>query len=246
VDGSISIDFGVTGVRHRRWSDFGIDPQHDLAPVISNDGVIFNPSDDAASPGSVLNSFDRSFRILTIGGGGGHGMIPAVILEEVERRSARSISSMFQPREKISATIGDVWERLDEPLHDVNELAYVLHDHLGDLRLNYALTELFVYASTSGSRTPEVLGSVGSSIPGTRGYARVRMYQAATASASVPFFGPYRLWRQPDDPIKVDMPLDGPSIYMPSTGRGTTSTSSTVATPDSATRRSSHCTRRLT
>src|SRR6187431_2759817 len=64
-------------------------------PVISNDGAILNPSDDAASPGSIWDSFDRSFRILTIDGGGGRGMIPAVILEEVERRSGRRISSMF-------------------------------------------------------------------------------------------------------------------------------------------------------
>jgi patatin-like phospholipase/acyl hydrolase len=267
-------------------------------PVISNDGMIVNPNDDVAAPGSVLNRFDRSFRILTIDGGGGRGMIPAVILEEVERRSGRRISSMFhrmcgtstgavlacglaapeeagsstprfrareiveiyrtlgaeifsrgsfndtviEPMEEVLAlldhtvgwfalhsgevfdgieTASDVWERLNEPLHDVNELAYVLHDHLGDLRLNDALTELFVYAYDIGSRTPEVLGSVDSSIPGTRGYARVRMYQAATASsAAVPFFGPYRLWRQPDDPIKVDMPLGGPSVYMPPTGSG--------------------------
>jgi patatin-like phospholipase/acyl hydrolase len=259
-------------------------------PVISNDGAILNPSDDAASPGSIWDSFDRSFRILTIDGGGGRGMIPAVILEEVERRSGRRISSMFHrmcgtstgavlacglaapeqagsstPRfrareiveiyrtlgaeifsrgsfndtvidpieelldrsavwiglhaESALETVGDVWRRINNPLHDVNKLAYVLHEHLGDLRLNDALTELFVYAYDIGSRTPEVLGSVDSSIAGTRGYARVRMYQAATASsAAVPFFAPYRLWRQPDDPELGS--ILGIPVFLPPTGSG--------------------------
>jgi hypothetical protein len=115
--------------------------------------------------------------------------------------------------------VSDVWKRINEPLHDVNKLAYVLHEHLGDLRLNEALTELFVYAYDIGSRTAEVLGSTDSSIPGTRGYARARMYQAATASsASVPFFGPYRLWRQPDDPQQQS--IFGIPVYLPPTGSG--------------------------
>ena len=116
-------------------------------------------------------------------------------------------------------TAKEVWDRLTHPLHDVNKLAYVLHEHLDDLRLNDALTELFVYAYDIGSRTPEVLGSLDSSIPGTRGYSRVRMYQAATASsAAVPFFGPYRLWRQPDEPEQGS--IFGVPVYMPATGSG--------------------------
>lgn len=252
---------------------------------------------DINDPGSVWSSVDQSFRILSIDGGGARGMIPAVILEELERRSGRRVSEMFhrlcgtstgailacglaapetaganspkyRAREivEIYRTLGaeifsrgsfndtviepmddvldvanhdllwfglhanealgavqtavDVWQRLNAPLHDVNKLAYVLHEHLGDLRLNDALTELFVYAYDIGSRTLEVLGSVSSTL-GARAYPNVRMYQAATASsAAVPFFGPYRLWRQADDPVKIDMPLGGPSIYMPPTGSG--------------------------
>jgi predicted acylesterase/phospholipase RssA len=247
-----------------------------------------------------------TFNILSIDGGGARGMIPAVILEEVERRSGRRISSMFhricgtstgailacglaapetagsttprfrareiveiyrtlgadifsrgsfnetvmQPMEELlgetlPSLIDDalsialfklketseellqvassVWQRVNAPLHDVNKLAYVLHEHLGDLRMNDALTELFVYAYDIGSRTPEVLGSVASSIA-ARAYSGVRMYQAATASsAAVPFFGPYRLWRQPNKPAKLAVvdPISGPKdLYLPPTGSG--------------------------
>jgi patatin-like phospholipase/acyl hydrolase len=256
---------------------------------------------DVESWGSVWSQFDRSFRVLSIDGGGARGMIPAVILEEVERRSGRRISDLFHricgtstgailacglaapeeagsttPRfrardiveiyrslgeqifdrgsfndtvvEPMAEVIGlldhdwtwypthldqtvdglrtacEVWERLNAPLHDINKLAYVLWEHLGDLRLKDALTELFVYAYDIGSRTPEVLGSVGSSIPATRAYPNVRMYQAATASsAAAPFFGPYRLWRQADDPVEqttmLGIPLPTP-IYPAPTGSG--------------------------
>jgi predicted acylesterase/phospholipase RssA len=267
-----------------------------------------SPHDSSSADGAIPRDpstvdtdphvFDQSFRILTIDGGGARGMIPAVILEEVERRADRRISSMFHricgtstgsilacglaaPEEpgsttprfraseivEIYRTLGaeifsrgsfndtviepmgellaladhtldwfvfhagevagavgtaeDVWQRINAPLHDVNKLAYVLHEYLGDLRLNEALTELFVYAYDIGSRTPQVLGSVASSI-GAFAFPRVRMYQAATASsAAVPFFGPYRLWRQADDPVKLEPPPGGlPDVYLPPTGSG--------------------------
>jgi uncharacterized protein len=221
-----------------------------------------------------------TFNILSIDGGGARGMIPAVILEEVERRSGRRISSMFhricgsstgsilacalaapesagstepmfRAREivEIYRTLGsevfsrgsfndtviepmefllgpplnlswigthiseaadmfaDAWRRLNAPLHDIQKLAYLLYGYLGDLQMDDALTELFVYAYEIGSRTLEVIGSMESSIRGGN-YSRYRMYQAATASsAAVPFFWPYTVWRHPAEPIRVDGPL---------------------------------------
>lgn len=262
---------------------------------------------DSGAPGGVLveghttNDFDGripiyngTFDILSIDGGGARGMIPAVILEEVERRSGRRISSlfdricgtstgsilacalaapesagstepMFRAREivEIYRTLGsevfsrgsfndtviepmdfllgpplnlpwialhlveafesvvDVWARLNAPLHDIHKLAYLLHGYLGDLRMDDALTELFVYAYDIGSRTPEVIGSLESSIPGTRDYSRYRMYQAAAASsAAVPFFAPYPVWRNPVEPIEAIMPPPGTNFYpyYPGTG----------------------------
>jgi len=233
-----------------------------------------------------------TFNILSIDGGGARGMIPAVILEEVERRSGRRISSLFhricgtstgsilacalaapesegstepmfrareiveiyrtlgsevfsrrsfndtvieRMEELLAHTVGwmalhagqaidtasDVWAKLNSPLHDIHKLAYLLNGYLGDLRMNDALTELFVYAYDIGSRTPEVIGSLESSIPGTRDYSRYRMYQAATASsAAVPFFAPYTVWRNPVEPTFIDMPAPGVDFYPPLPGTG--------------------------
>jgi len=238
---------------------------------------------------TVLTS---NFRILSIDGGGARGMIPAVILKEIERRSGKQISQlfdricgtstgailacglaapqsagsstpMFHAREivEIYRTLGatifsrgsfnstvldpmdellgrsvswlalhageaidtakDVWNRLTHPLHDVYKLAYTLHGYLGDLKMKDALTELFVYAYDIGSRTPEILGSVQSSIPGARPYTNFRMYQAATASsAAVPFFAPYTVWANPNPPLIVPMPPPGTTIYPPVVGTG--------------------------
>jgi patatin-like phospholipase/acyl hydrolase len=147
------------------------------------------------------------------------GSFNDTVIEPIEELLDRTGTWIALHAGEALDTVGDVWRRLNNPLHDVNKLAYVLHEHLDDLRLNDALTELFVYAYDIGSRTPEVLGSVDSSIPGTRSYARVRMYQAATASsAAVPFFAPYRLWRQPDDPELGS--ILGVPVYLPATGSG--------------------------
>src|SRR5262249_22509772 len=40
-------------------------------------------------------SFTNNFRILSIDGGGARGMIPATILKEMERRSGKAISKLF-------------------------------------------------------------------------------------------------------------------------------------------------------
>jgi predicted acylesterase/phospholipase RssA len=235
----------------------------------------------------------NTFRILSIDGGGARGMIPAVILKEVERRSGRRVSQLFdricgtstgailacglatpqsagsatpmfhareiveiyrtlgeeifsrgsfaetvlQPMDELLDrqvtwiathakqaldTVHDVWERLNKPLHDVHKLAYMLYEYLGDLKLKDALTELFVYAYDIGSRTPEILGSTESSIPGARNYANFRMYQAATASsAAVPFFAPYTVWKNPTTPVRIPMPLlSGMDLYPPAVGSG--------------------------
>src|SRR5688500_19321049 len=42
-----------------------------------------------------LRAFDNDFRILSIDGGGARGMIPAVILKEIESRSGKRISQLF-------------------------------------------------------------------------------------------------------------------------------------------------------
>ena len=45
------------------------------------------------------------------------------------------------------------------------------------------------------------------------------MYQAATASsAAVPFFAPYTVWRNPEEPTRIDWP--GEDFYPPMTGTG--------------------------
>ena len=244
-------------------------------------------------PKDFLKTFEKknNFYILSIDGGGARGMIPAVILKEIERRSGKPISKLFdricgtstgsilscgltapksvgrsapkfsaaniveiyrtlgqevfsrgslnesviQPLEELLGhkptwfathankaydTIKTAWERLNRPLHDVHKLAYILHDKFGDLSMKDALTELFVYAYDVGSRTPEILGSSESTIPGARDYSKFRMYQAATASsAAVPFFGPYAVWANPNPPHVVRMPI-GSDIYPPSGGRG--------------------------
>ncbi len=245
----------------------------------------FNPKTFLAS-----NKRENNFYILSIDGGGARGMIPAVILKEIERRSKKHISQMFdricgtstgsilscalaapkvvgrpspmfeatqiveiyrtlgqeifsrgslnesviQPLEELSKhkagwfalhlkelkdTIETALKRLNNPLHDVQKLAYVLHDYLGDLRMKDALTELFVYTYDVGSRSPEILGSFESSIPGTRNYSNFRMYQAATASsAAVPFFGPYTVFANPNPPRFMQMPFG--KLYLPVGGRG--------------------------
>ncbi len=234
----------------------------------------------------------KTFKILSIDGGGARGMIPAVILKELEKRSGRRISDMFdrvcgtstgsilacgltapesagasnpmfrareiveiyrtlgeeifsrgsfnetvvEPIEELLGrtptwiathagqaidTVNDAWYKLTHPLHDINKLAHVLHGYLGDLKMKDALTELFVYAYDIGSRTPEIIGSQDSSIPGTRKYNNFRMFQAATASsAAAPFFAPYTMWKTPNDPLFVDMPPFVPDLYPESGGSG--------------------------
>ncbi len=219
--------------------------------------------------------FRGSFRTLSIDGGGARGMIPAVILKEVERRSGKRICDLFDricgtstgsilacgltalnriggdrpkftaqeiveiyrslgatifsrgsfnetvvdplnelldrstswiathPGETIS-TIKTIWDRVSAPLHDVNKLAFHLYKKFGDLKMEDALCELFVYAYDIGSRTPEIIGSSESTIPGARDYSKFRMYQAATASsAAVPFFAPYSVYRNPGNPLEI-------------------------------------------
>jgi uncharacterized protein len=245
----------------------------------------FNPSASA-----------NNFYILSIDGGGARGMIPAVILKEIERRTGKRIAHLFdrvcgsstgsilacgltapkvvgqkEPKFKaadiveIYRTLGkeifsrgsfastvqaplddlkarvmdfadagnlgtyvathigdtvalieaarkvpDLLARLNSPLHDVHKLAFHLYTHLGNLKLEDALTEMFVYAYDIGSRTPEVLGSRASKLS-ARNYRNYRMYQAATASsAAVPFFGPYKVYRDPQFPV-----VAGPGSPMP-------------------------------
>jgi uncharacterized protein len=228
-------------------------------------------------PNELLNAayFQNSFRTLSIDGGGARGMIPAVILKEIERRSGKPICDLFDricgtstgsilacglaapkavgsreprhrardivelyrtlgasifsrgsfnetvlspmnellgrsnswiathPGETIS-TIKEIWNRVNSPLHDINKLAFKLHEQFADLKMEDAITELFVYAYDIGSRTPEILGSSESTIPGARNYSKFRMYQAATASsAAVPFFAPYNVWRNPTPPMEL-------------------------------------------
>jgi uncharacterized protein len=226
----------------------------------------------------------RPFRILSIDGGGGRGMIPAVILQEVERRLGQPISSSFDrlcgtstgsiiacglsapksagnrtPRLKagdivkiyralgkelfsrgsfndtviapieeladhdrewwfnplnipqIAKTVPVVLKRVTGPLHNVHKLAFLLHERLGELRMKDGLTELFVYAYDIGSRTPEVLGSTESQIPGARDYSGFQMWQAATASSSaVPFFAPYTVYANPNAPFRIQAPPPPP------------------------------------
>lgn len=221
----------------------------------------------------------NTFRILSIDGGGARGMIPAVFLKEIERRSKKPISKLFDricgtstgailasalsvPRSKgdkrpmfmareiveiyrklgkeifyrgslkntvlnpiddllkrkpswiaahptkVIETISDVWKRLNRPLHNINKLAYFLHDYYGKLKMEDSLIEFFIYAYDTGIRTPQVLGSVKSSIPGSFDYSKYCIYQTVTASsASPPFFAPYTIWKNPRAPKKETDPI---------------------------------------
>jgi predicted acylesterase/phospholipase RssA len=150
------------------------------------------------------------------------GSFAETVLQPVDELLDRKVTWIATHAKQALDTVHDVWERLNEPLHDVHKLAYVLYGYLGDLKLRDALTELFVYAYDIGSRTPEILGSTESSIPGARNYANFRMYQAATASsAAVPFFAPYTVWKNPTAPVRIPMPLvSGMYLYPPAVGSG--------------------------
>lgn len=233
-----------------------------------------------------------TFRILSIDGGGARGIIPAVILKEIEQRAGRPIHSLFDrivgtstgsilacgmtmpsaPGSKTAKytaaqavelyrTLGkDVFVRgsirdqlitpmeefvahnaawfathpnqvldflkstlktLTNPIHDVNLLAYVLKEKFGDTKLKDALTDVFVYAYDTGSRTVEALGKRESQIHGsTRNYGEFRMYQAATASsAAPPFFAPFKVWQNPNAPSRLALP-GLPSVYPEAGGTG--------------------------
>ncbi|MGB5437817.1 MAG: patatin-like phospholipase family protein [Maribacter sp.] len=267
----------------------------DTSPSQSKGSVFNRTFTPLIDLGDVQDSKLRvpTFAILSIDGGGARGMIPAVILKEIERRSGRRISNLFdricgtstgailasaisapksagnskpmfrarevveiyrelgeevfsrgsfsetviQPMEELMgrtiawigthpgeaiSTITAVWGKLNNPLHSAQKLAYILHSYLGDLKMKDALTELFVYAYDIGSRTPEILGSIESLIPGqARNYANFRLYQAATASsAAVPFFAPYTIWKKPADPLTVPIPTFGEDLYPEAGGSG--------------------------
>ncbi|MDD5057894.1 MAG: patatin-like phospholipase family protein [Sideroxydans sp.] len=276
-------------------------------------GVKRKPDYPIIDPKEFLKKFprDKNFFILSIDGGGARGMIPAVILKEIERRSGKPISQLFdricgtstgsilacaltapkstggrpaplyraadvveiyrslgsvifsrgslnesviQPVEEslaeFPAELKDGWEekfdkhpanfialhtkiikklfkevmpaikKMTLPLHDVNKLAYVLHEKLGNLAMKDALVELFVYAYNIGNRTPVVLGSTESAINGISGdFSKFKMYQAATASsAAVPFFGPYKVYEVPAMPVRLPSPFG--EIFPPVNGQG--------------------------
>ncbi len=267
-------------------------PKKSTSPIILSEPKRPAPAAPAAENQDYMRTFRSenikiskllpkdNFCILSIDGGGARGMIPAVILKEIERRSGRRVSALFdricgtstgsilacglsapksvgdskpmfhaheiveiyrtlgeqifsrgsfdetvlQPMEELLDhnvawiashaknalnTMTDVWHRLNSPLHDIQKLAYLLHGYLGDLKMKDALTELFVYAYDIGSRTPEILGTTESSIPGARNYRNFHMYQAATASsAAVPFFAPYTVWKKPNPPRVMEPPLN--------------------------------------
>ena len=225
-------------------------------------------------------AFSSDYRILSIDGGGARGMIPATILKEIEERSGRPISSIFDriagtstgsiltvgltarrpngtPRytaadivqmyhelgevifqrgsfqdrvldnvDFLQRNIRDngadwlVWHKnqakdaimeiinnVQDPLHNIDRLAVELFERLGDRRLSEARCEAFTYMYDIGSRTPQVMGSRESTIPGTRDFSDYRMWQAATASsAAVPFFAPMAVWENPVDPEVVGVP----------------------------------------
>ena len=135
-------------------------------------------------------------------------------------------------------TANDVWQRINAPFHDVNNSAYVPDEYFGDLRLNEALTELFVDVYDIGSepRRSRLGGLVDRRL---RLSAGADVSAATVSSAAVPFFGPYRLWRQADDPVKLEAPPASRTCTCRRLGAATTSTSSTAATAGWATRRCS-------
>ncbi len=149
------------------------------------------------------------------------GSLNETVIQPLEELMARDAGWFVLHSQEALDTLKSAWARLNRPLHDVNKLAFELFQKLGDLRMKDALTELFVYGYDIGSRTPEILGSRESSIPGSRDYSMFRMYQAATASsAAVPFFAPYTVYRNPKVPMRVQSPVPGVYSYLDSGGSG--------------------------
>jgi predicted acylesterase/phospholipase RssA len=234
-----------------------------------------------------------TYRILSIDGGGARGMIPAVILKEIERRADAPIHKLFdrvvgtstgsilacgmtvpaapgsssamytaeaavelyrslgreifsrgslrdrliQPMEELAARshlwigthpaevisfVKDALKNLTNPLHDVNKLAYVLHEKFGNAKLEDALADLFVYTYDTGSRTVEIMGKREPKVQGaTRDYSEYRMYQAATASsAASPFFAPFKVWQNPNPPTTRQFPGIPIAVYPEVGGTG--------------------------
>ena len=250
-----------------------------IAELTSHDGFTFGGG-LTLDLERAWTAFSSDYRILSIDGGGARGMIPATILKEIEERSGRPISSIFDriagtstgsiltvgltarrpngtPRytaadivqmyhelgevifqrgsfqdrvldnvDFLQRNIRDngadwlVWHKnqakdaimeiinnVQDPLHNIDRLAVELFERLGDRRLSEARCEAFTYMYDIGSRTPQVMGSRESTIPGTRDFSDYRMWQAATASsAAVPFFAPMAVWENPVDPEVVGVP----------------------------------------
>jgi hypothetical protein len=152
------------------------------------------------------------------------GSFDETVLEPMDELLDRKLSWIVAHAKQTLDTVNEVWGKLNRPLHNVYKLAYVLHKHLGELKMKDALTELFVYAYDMGNRTPQIMGSMKSSIPGAgfNDYSHFRMYQAATASsAAVPFFSPYKVWKKPNDPVMVPMPPPAnDNLYLEAGGSG--------------------------
>lgn len=250
-----------------------------VTELTSRDGYTFGGG-ITLEAGRPWTAFSSDYRILSIDGGGARGMIPATILKEIEVRSERPISSIFdriagtstgsiltvgltakRPNGSPRYTAADivemyqelgqvifqrgsfqdrvldnvdflqrnirdngadwlVWHKnqakdaimeiinnVQDPLHSIDRLALELFERLGHRRLSEARCEAFTYMYDIGSRTPQVMGSRESTIPGTRDFSEYRMWQAATASsAAVPFFAPMAIWENPVDPELLGVP----------------------------------------
>lgn len=250
-----------------------------VTELTSRDGFTFGGG-ITLEPGRPWTAFSSDYRILSIDGGGARGMIPATILKEIEERSGRPISSIFDriagtstgsiltvgltatrpngtPRytaadivqmyqelgqvifqrgsfqdrvldnvdflqrnirdngadwliwhkNQAKDAIMEIIDNVQDPLHSIDRLAFELFERLGDRRLSEARCEAFTYMYDIGSRTPQVMGSRESTIPGTRDFSDYRMWQAATASsAAVPFFAPMAVWENPVDPEMLGVP----------------------------------------
>ncbi len=139
------------------------------------------------------------------------------VIDPANELMGRSNSWIATNPGKVIDTVSSIYNTLTNPLHNVHKLAYHLHDKLGDTRMRGALCEAFVYAYDIGSRTNEVMGSVESSLPGSRDYSNYRMWQAATASsAAVPFFSPYRVYANGAPPQEIGVPGLVTNYFTPS------------------------------
>ena len=127
------------------------------------------------------------FKILSIDGGGIRGIIPAVVLAELERITGAPVSSLFDLMAGTST--GGILARAKYPIRG---LVGVLEDYFGETMPSEALTDLVVPRYDIEQRLPIFFTSYFARGARLGFDHKMRLVDQATASAPT-YFQPYRL-----------------------------------------------------